>query len=229
MPTVKDPLSSIDCARSNNFLKNEPPIIQSLSLNMLISNNSFEEKKLLQAMKDGVFYLEIPKELSSSLNSAKSFANSFYKSDFLKNNQLTKVQEYRNPNSVQIETYVVEKNSWGILQNANIFSDELVFLANKMHEIGLLVIKRVLETANILSSQWDSFHINVNDYKGLSHLIFNHYRSERICEGIPTHQDDGYITVLYTDKNGLEGKINGVWTEIFSKNGLFYYYFWENT
>lgn len=117
--------------------------------------------------------------------------------------------------SHQVKSVYLEKKFWHLL------TPDDKELSLKMYEIGLDLLKKTLNICCIPENEWDIATGGALAHKSLVHFTINQYRPEKICEGIPEHQDFGQITVLFVNKDGLEARINGQWQSLPVKPNYF--------
>jgi hypothetical protein len=81
-----------------------------------------------------------------------------------------------------------------------------------------LALRAVLRLTDIPAQQWSLATGGCTDYTGAvagsHHLTFNHYRPALPGIGLPSHKDDGFITVLRTTAPGLEVNKNDRWESV---------------
>ncbi len=171
-------------------------------------------KKFKESFKDGFFYLEIPKECRSLINAGISFAESFYESGKIKSTKLSGFGGYNDHPELQNETHYAERADWSRLVEEGIYSNEMVDLAVKMNQLGITVLKKALSVLQIPEEKWDQLTGNLTSDRGAHHFSFNHYRSDRDLPGLAAHKDYGYITVLFVNKKGLQGQVDGQWVDV---------------
>ncbi len=183
-------------------------------LRELESQDSDVNKKFKESFKDGFFYLEIPQDCRELIKVGTAFANSFYKSEKVKETKLSGFGGYHDREKAQVEAHYAEKADWEALSQQAIYSEELIQLAKKMNEVGIQVLKKVLAVLEIPEDRWDELTGNLSSGGGTCHFTANHYRPEKDLLGIPAHKDYGYITVLFCNTKGLQGLVENEWVDV---------------
>lgn len=189
------------------------------------NNNGFA-----QALADGIFMIEMPKNID--LSSGDKFAENFYKPKL--NNSNEPLNCYRGydqytPNQFdspyegyyhrdvdQTEQFFLEKRFW-----SNLYPAELVVLAEQMNEFALAVLKNILQFLEIPENLWNKATGGCINNIGSHHLNFNHYRPEKDARGLNAHKDTGWVTVLRSSGPGLEVFINNTWQTVDPIEGYF--------
>lgn len=192
-------------------------VFKTLSLSEFRSTDESATKKFLEMMKDGFFYLEIPASCQELIPAGLAFAHSFYQSDLVKQTKLSGFGGYhdRSKDHLQIEAHYAERKDWRLLTEKQVYSSQMEKLAHEMNDLGVEILIKSLNALGIPKDKWDLLTGDLSANNGSHHFSFNHYRKELAGYlGLSEHRDYGYITVLYTDKPGLEGKINGVLQDV---------------
>jgi len=184
-----------------------------------LAGNTIElEKKLIQAAKDGIFYIEIPSECKNLIPDALVFAHSFYTNEDIKNQKLSGFSGYHNRENAQVESFYAERKYW-----KEVLPEEIIQCATHMNALSAQLLKKVLDVVipHLTANQLDVATGKVTANNGLYHAIFNHYRPEKTSIGLAPHQDFGFITLLSIHKPGLIAQLHGVWGNIFPKKDYF--------
>lgn len=179
-----------------------------------LNNIDILNDKLSHGVRTGFFYLEIPVELRSLVEQSLLQAPSYYENPQIQNlaEGFSGVHDRK---SHQVKSVYLEKKFWYLL------TPDDKELSLKMYDIGLDLLKKTLNICYIPESEWDVATGGALEKKSLVHFTINQYRPEKICEGIPEHQDFGQITVLFVNKDGLEARVNGVWQQLPVKENHF--------
>jgi isopenicillin N synthase-like dioxygenase len=167
------------------------------------------KKKLAEALKQGFFYLEIPEECRPLLSDAIEFADTFHRNEAIKALKLGGFNGYHDREHAQVESFYCERELW-----RDVYSSNLQKFASKIDVLALELLKRALEICEVPDSYWNSATVGLMEGKGSHYLSFNHYRPEKNQIGIKEHRDFGFVTFLYTDKKGLECRIENEWVAI---------------
>lgn len=195
----------------------EIPII-SLSCKELHSDTEELNLKLLQAARQGFFYLEIPQESLPLIPDAIHFGNTFYKNPHYSTLQLTGYNDYKTRENVQAEGFYCEHCLW-----QSVYSPSIATLAELMRNESNYILHKIL---GLVLPELDKEKLayatgSLSKGDGLYYLSFKHYRPEINAIGLTPHHDFGYITMLYIDKKGLHAKIDGSWQPIPPREGYF--------
>jgi len=185
--------------------------------------NFKDQQKIIQAFRDGVFYVEIPKKYKPLVSHAVDFANQFHKDDNIKNLQfkgenpkLEGFSGYHNREQAQAESFYLEEKYW-----KSHFSPKLQKLARHMRLLSIKVLRKALSIAKIPKNLWEQGSGGVTENKGMHHLAFNHYRHGKQNIGMNTHRDFDYAGVLFINREGLQAKVGDKWQKISPKKGYF--------
>jgi isopenicillin N synthase-like dioxygenase len=175
------------------------------------------------ALKEGVFFVKIPKDID--VKPGIKFCENFYKK---KDNGIDK--EYKGFNQLsyndsilgysdrhdQVEQVQLEIPLWN-----KYFPQELSNLLFMMNKLGLLIVENIFEKVGITKKYWDVITGGASKSTALQYCIFNHYRSLKNRIGITKHKDSGFITVLYSPEPGLEALTDERWVSIYPEDGYF--------
>ncbi|MDG9719749.1 2OG-Fe(II) oxygenase family protein [Streptomyces sp. DH24] len=159
-----------------------------------------------RALRDGVFFLEIPAELD--LSAGDAFARQFYRgpsaapygrfrdigSDHFGDPLLGFHQRIN-----QIEQFLLERRFW-----ATDYPPEIAALGEALTRLSQQVLCSVLAHVGIPEQDWARATGGCFRSAGSYHLTFNHYRPTHEDIGLSSHKDDGFLTVLRTTAPGLE-------------------------
>jgi len=189
---------------------------KTLTLDELRSSDERVSAKFKEMLQDGFFYLEMPASCKERISEGIAFANSFYLSEEVKNIKLTGFGGYhdRQKDGIQVESHFAGRTDWSFLIENKIYTPHLVDLAREMNQLGIEVLRKSLELLEIPQVKWDELTGALASDDGAHHFSFNHYRKELAVPGLSAHRDLGYITVLYTNKMGLEGMVNENWQDV---------------
>jgi hypothetical protein len=98
-------------------------------------------------------------------------------------------------------------------------------LCDRMHELGRIILRTVLEQAGIAPRLWSQITGHVSDGGGIPWFAASHYRSTLKLPGAPAHKDTGFVTVLYCNQPGLEARVGGTWVDVLPVAGHFLIHF----
>lgn len=188
----------------------ELPIL-SLSCKELHSETEELNRKLLQAARQGFFYLEIPQESLELIPDAVHFGNTFYKDPHYSTLQLPGYNGYKTRENVQAEGFYCEHSLW-----LSVYSSSVATLAELMRNESNYILQKIL---SLVLPELDKEKLayatgGLSKADDLYYLSFKHYRPEIDAIGLTPHRDFGYITILYIDKKGLHAKIENAWQPI---------------
>ncbi len=164
-----------------------------------------------KALADGFFLLEIPKSIN--LSAGLNLAHNFYKEkagngdDSYKGFKSHSI--YFDREHFQTEHILADQTA-----RAALFPADANELANEMNKIAILILRNVLQRIGIPEQDWDVITGGCLENKGTHWFACSHYRPEVNKQGCPTHQDTGFVTVLYIDQPGLEAMIDQRWEKI---------------
>ena len=186
-----------------------------ISSEEFISGRNLDEK-LAKSAQMGFFYLEMPSDCKKLIDEAVDFAHSFYKNPHVKERKFEGFSGYHDREKFQIESLFLECKYW-----KEQLPEKLLELAPKMHALGIEILKKTLHICGIKKDEQDQISGDVTGNQGDIYFVFNHYRAEKSCEGLPSHRDFGQITVLFINQLGLQAKINGNWMDVPPLEGYF--------
>lgn len=169
-----------------------------------------------QAFQEGIFFLEIPKELE--IKAGQIFADQFYRGQ-----SFPPYGHFRDINSSQfddpllgfhqrinqIEQFLLERRFW-----AHHYPPEISLLGESLTYIAKQIVCSVLEYTEIPNVEWARATGGCAEASGSYHLTFNHYRSELEGVGLSSHKDDGFVTILMTTAAGLEVNRKNRWEAV---------------
>jgi len=171
-----------------------------------------------KALSDGFFLLEIPNhiEVLPGLN----LCHNFYKDNDGHNDSYKGFKKHQSlyfdrPN-FQTEHILTDQQT-----RKEFFPTEVKQLADKMNNLAIIILENVLKKLNVPEKDWDLVTGHCVQNKGTHWFACSHYRSEIQKPGCPTHQDTGFVTVLYIDEPGLQAYINKKWENINPVPGYF--------
>ncbi len=184
----------------------------------LETNNAALKQKLKKAAQMGFFYVEIPSGAKQFVPHATEFANSFHEDEKLKALELPGFSGYNNREQFQMESFFCEESLW-----ADIYPYEVSELAKQCKDLAVLLMRKLFPIVlpHLSNDKWSQATGQLLQNGGLYHFSFNHYPTEISLSGVDEHQDFGYITLLYTDKEGLFAKIEDTWWPISPKEDCF--------
>jgi len=192
-----------------------------LPVGQIISGKlTFKSKnEFLAALKLGVFYLR--HNLGSLLQEGEDFAGNFYKP---KENLYTGYAELEYEDSIlgyedrpeQVEQIQLERNLWN-----KYFPESINDVLNYMYNLSDIVALNVLRELNISSENIEIVLGREGGKQSLEYCIFNHFRGSKKDIGFTTHTDSGFITLIHSNKSGLEGEFSSKWKDINIHKGCF--------
>jgi len=192
-------LTATTSSISNNFIRISQEEFHGTALN----------EKLKQAAQIGFFYLEIPVNCKPLIKEAIYFANSFYKDPAIKNLKLEGLSGYLSREKSQLESLLLKNNYW-----TEYLSPAISQLASNMNTLAIELLKKTLSLCEISDEEQGEASGYVTEGKGDVYFTLNHYRSEKITQGIHSHRDFGQITVLFIDQLGLQAEVDRNWVDV---------------
>ncbi len=103
----------------------------------------------------------------------------------------------------QWENFYIERANW------NLIPEDVASLGVHMAELGIGVLRSVLEGLGIPSDEWAQITSGLSEGKGHQMLGFNHFRADKPTRGSKFHRDSGWITVLRSTEPGLIAYVDG--------------------
>jgi len=181
---------------------------------------------LAKALGDGCFFLEIPGDLD--LTPGITLARQFYLPQDAQDAQDAQAAQdggdpatrayrgfreragiYFDRAHFQTEHVLIDRAG-----RARHFAPELIAMCERMNELALFVLRRVLAALGIPIETWDLITGGAVNNHGTHWFASSHYRTELDLLGCAPHKDTGFVTVLYIEDEGLETWCDGDWTSI---------------
>lgn len=75
-----------------------------------------------------------------------------------------------------------------------------------MNHLAIVVLRNILEYIGIPKTDWEKITGDCLENNGTYWFACSHYRSEMDKPGCASHQDAGFVTVLYINQPGLRQK-----------------------
>jgi hypothetical protein len=170
------------------------------------------------AIKDGFFFLKIPKYFD--LSSGDKFVRNFFRpkigdsEDRYRGFKDVSIKEnyqgYFDRKHDQWENFYIELSNW-----KEYLPPEIEDIGHKMTDIGICILKNVLKKIGIPETQLSLVTSGLSDKKGHQMLAFNHFRADKDTRGTKFHRDSGWVTVLRSTEPGLVALIG---EQLFSIN-----------
>ncbi len=214
---LQEPLMAAEGAAAHEKARASELII-SISEQELYSDSQELKDKLREAARQGFFYIEIPARLKPSIEEIVAYAHTFYKDETLKAAKLTRTSGYHDFEHAQFEAFFCERPHWNVYPvNIQEFAQTLVgYSLDILHKVFPLVLPQLSQV------DWKKATGSLLDGLGTYFFSFNHYRPEKKMIGLLPHQDTGFITLLYINKEGLYAHMNNKqWQSIPPKPGYF--------
>lgn len=180
------------------------------------------KQKMVEAMKVGFFYFEIPAECQPLLAPVLQFVHAYPHNPEITKEQKIKDPEYTGYNDrkeYQNEQLFVHRSYWRKYEKY--LSSQVVDLAERMYQIAKALLLTIFDQIELPEDMRERASGGLVADKGMVHASFNHYRPERAVPGLPAHKDFGHMTVLYTDTDGLEAFVEGKWRDVRADKGFF--------
>lgn len=181
-----------------------------------------------EAISVGFFRIKAPSEMD--LKIGRAFAQTF--TSIPKYNQfgvLDVVNGYLQSEQNQTIRFTLERDNWDKChvnqkesKGTSNYPSEIQKLGHQMHEIGIKVLKSILEEFKIPKELWFEATGGSTEGEGSHFLLFNCYDPKNgnlKTHGVAPHKDWGHITVLDATEKGLEAEIKGIWKSIYLEDG----------
>ncbi|WP_328691777.1 2OG-Fe(II) oxygenase family protein [Streptomyces caniferus] len=176
-----------------------------------------------RALGDGLFLLAIPPELG--VRGGDAFSAQFYQGasapPYGRYRELTSehfgdalLGFHQRTN--QIEQFLLERRFW-----ERCYPPEIAELGEELTHLSRQVIRSVLCYAGIPEKDWEQATGGCTEAAGSYHLTFNHYRPAHDANGLNSHKDDGFITLLRATAPGLEVSRADRWEAVVPEPGYF--------
>lgn len=169
-----------------------------------------------QALRDGVFFLKIPSWVN--VGAADVFATQFYRGKMCPpygHFRDMPAEEFGDPllgfhqRINQIEQFLLERRFW-----KKYYPIEITDLGEKLTLLSRQLICSVLKHVGIPHFDWRKATGGCAEASGAYHLTFNHYRPTVPDQGLNSHKDDGFLTILRTTTPGLEINRENCWEAV---------------
>jgi hypothetical protein len=186
----------------------------------------FEERNnFKKALKEGIFMLKIPENFDPT--EADQFAQTFYLGEDKKEMHYGHFKKYNSEifkDSLlgfhqrvdQIEQFLLEKRFWN-----EWYPEPISRIAYQLCDISSIIIKTILKTVGIRIEDYDKATGGCATKEGSYHLTFNHYRPALKKNGLSSHKDDGFVTILRTVSPGLEVNRYDKWEMVATNKNYF--------
>ena len=169
-----------------------------------------------QAFRDGVFMLAIPNSIDCAPcdRFSREFHKCFGKHPYSRFRHITGV-ELGDPllgfhqRINQIEQFLLEHRFWKAA-----FPQEIANVGLALTTIAGQILRSVLMLGDIPRRHWRTATGGCAAGMGSYHLTFNHYRPSLPGIGLPSHKDDGFMTILRTTEPGLEINRHDRWETV---------------
>ena len=189
-----------------------------ITLEEMKSNSNDFKTKFTQALGDGFFYIEIPETLKNNIPEVVQYTNTLRNNESLKAAQLGARLGYQE----KPETQVASFSALGSDQWNEVFPPNIIEVSLKMHGLALDVLKTTLTHLNISEDVWSTVTGNITDGGGSNVFSLNHFKPGIQKLGLIPHKDMGWITIIFTEKAGLETSLDGKeWAPIPVREGFF--------
>lgn len=183
--------------------------------------NGFE-----RLLSEGFFFLQVPRGMN--LTQIKMFGKSFYKEKVSPINSRDNVYRgYRDPSNLVFQPDAFGRSGYKIMRNQQIekvslqddilqahYPSEVVDTARSIASLGSHVLHSVLRHLGIPEDLQNAGLGSCSSTDPHFILSMYHYRPELDFPGAVMHKDMGWITLLYTEKPGLEALVNGEWLPV---------------
>ena len=181
-----------------------------------------------EAIKVGFFRIKAPVEMD--LKVGRTFAQTFTSvPKYAQFGVLDVVNGYLQSEQNQTIRFTLERDNWDKChvnqketKGLSNYPIEVQKLGHQMHEIGIKVLKSILEEFKIPKELWFEATGGSSEGEGSHFLLFNCYDPKNgisKVDGVAPHKDWGHITVLEATDKGLEAEIEGIWKSIYLEDG----------
>jgi isopenicillin N synthase-like dioxygenase len=176
-----------------------------------ILSENMSEEGLRNFAQFGGGYYPIPDNLkiliSSTLNEVYSF-----------NEKFKDKAVYAREEKQQIEYVFFEQKDW-----ENHLNEATKNLAEGMNKIAVSILREVLKALHVRSEVFSEATGGLSDFKGKISFKIAHYdHNKKDLPGISWHKDLRWITVLFINEDGLQGRVFGKIIDIKPKDGYFF-------
>ena len=183
------------------------------SLNLIadalpVLSESMDKKDWQHFAQVGCGYYPIPEELKSYLASTVDLARSLNASCMNQPGYVCQANQ-------QAELLLLEKEDW------NHYPPKTVALAEGMHEIAVSVLLHVLHALDIPPELYYTITGGLTDFEGINFFKIARYDATKNFPGFPWHKDVRWITVLFINQEGLQGKVKGQVIDVHPREGYF--------
>ncbi len=174
--------------------------------------------KFQKALRDGFFYLKTPDSCNSLIPEAVGFAEKLRSdAERLKELDLGLRTGYIHREGTQAVSFLVKEHQW-----KQVYPKKVCKLARKMNDVAYLILKETLVFLEVPKELWSIVTGGLTDGQ-ISNSVFSlrNYQPEDAVIGLSPHRDFGWITVLFTNKSGLQVEINNNWIDVPPKKDWF--------
>lgn len=174
---------------------------------LLFEKDSDKDK----AFREGCFLLKIPDSIQINLLDAANREVFNIDSEYRKvsGSSLGDCLLGFHSRKNQIEQFLMESRFWD-----KYFNDEILGSLINYRGMSSLLIREALLYAGIPGQFYNIGTGGCVEEKGTYHITFNHYRSNVNSVGLEAHKDDGFITILRTNSDGLEINRHDCWEKV---------------
>ncbi len=186
------------------------------------SDEDFDE-----AMRAGFFRIKTPTDIN--LEVGRTFAKTFTSNPrYNQFGMLNVVNGYLQSEVAQTVRFTLDKDNWNKchvdrqeVDGPPNYPPELQKLGQQLNEVGILVLKDILQRHGLPESLWFEATAGSVYDAGSCFLLFNCYDPKlgSRAEGVGPHKDWSYVTVLDAVEPGLEAKIDGTWRSLEVEDG----------
>lgn len=186
------------------------PLFNLIAMDSLpVLSESMDKKDWRNFAKVGCGYYPIPKELNKYLASTLDLASSL-------NASCKDQYGYSCEAKQQVEILFLEKKDWSH------YPQETMALAQGMNEIAVSVLLNVLQALEIKPGLYPKITGGLSNLEGKNFFKIAHYDATKDFPGIPWHKDIRWITVLFINQEGLQGRVDGKVIDVNPREGYFF-------
>lgn len=173
-----------------------------------VISESMDQEAWRNFAKVGCGYYPIPEELKKYIPSTLDLANSL-------NASCKDQYGYSSEPKLQVEILLLEKKDWSH------YPQETNALAQGMNEVAVSVLLNVLQALEINPELYPKVTGGLSNLEGKNFFKVAHYDATKDLPGFVWHKDIRWITVLFINQEGLQGKVDGKVIDVSPREGYF--------
>lgn len=173
-----------------------------------VLSESMDQNDWKHFAKIGCGYYPIPEELKKYISPTLDLANSL-------NVSCKDQYGYSSEAKQQFEMLFLEKKDWSH------YPKETSVLAQGMSEVAVSILLNVLQALEINPELYPKITGGLSNFEGKNFFKIVHYDATKNLPGILWHKDIRWVTVLFINQEGLQGKVDGKVIDIGPLEGYF--------